>query len=408
MLLQTEKLLLIALIIVAPLVLNPAKLPAGYEIPKSLFVQVLLATIITLEMVRRFRIRWPSRLSIQMTITAHWKALLLVAILILTTMTSIAPETALWGNEFRYQGLVFHLLLVALWLTLPTLLTPKVINAALLGLVAGSIFQAVYAIYQFIDLSSYNREAAFAGLYVNGTFGQANFFGGYMLVAMLTGIYLLAHHWRNSQRKILLAVTVVLTLSLQLISLILSFSAGSWLFAGMAVGIVMLLWLKQRQPLIAIFIALAGVAAGIALGYYIILTDFRVNIWHTALLGFSMSPLVGFGLDAQHHVLFVDGLVADRAHNLLLDILITTGITGAIALSIFVWKPAKTMVLQIWKERLSGRQVILITLVVIQIVRTMLHTSSAVNILYLITFAGIWYSDWLSSGKDDIKHDQGA
>lgn len=270
---------------------------------------------------------------------------------------SIDPQRSFFGLLDRQQG-YSSLLYYFLWFLLSgTYLAEGGTRARLYRYAAtaalSGVIVAVYGILQFagIDFRDW-QEPAYLTHRTFSALGQPNFLGSWLLLVLPLAAYL---SWRSSRvwSRSLWAAGFFL----QLVCLFLTGSRGAFLGLGLVFLIAAAAWIgrsgfSRRQKAAAaggavilmalILVALDTVSGGRVrelrrLDYGSL--GARFYIYEAAYSAWQEKPWFGYGLDNQKEALIsyyrpdwaVYGDVgqnADRAHNLVLDILLTGGLAG--------------------------------------------------------------------------------
>lgn len=286
---------------------------------------------------------------------------------ILSTLVSQDVNRGVWSTYERMSGLVFQVHLYVFFLILSSFLkdkrdwicffTASAIIATLVG--AMSLFDrfgfigAVAALSGSDDFLSGVTASAEAG----STFGNTSFMGAYLQINAFFSLYLFLHG--NGKRKAGAAFL------LSVISAALLVSPGgravkaTYLF-GLAVVFLTKIMVKsislRKFTLLAVF---ASLPVAIILSLLVSFTgDFllsdalqvrgvaaRAINWKAAAQGFIEKPILGWGLenyDLMFYQKFDPAILVgagrtmgdpwfDRAHNIVFDILVTTGLLGLVA-----------------------------------------------------------------------------
>ncbi|MEI7620422.1 MAG: O-antigen ligase family protein [Candidatus Falkowbacteria bacterium] len=281
---------------------------------------------------------------------------------------STDPTNSYYGLNDRQQG-YRSLLFYAWWffLLLYNLATADDFDnkiSKIFWVIMGSSFLvSLYGILQIlgIDFIAWT-EPAFVTYRTTSTLGQPNYLGSYLILVIPLVIYGLMKYRQLWPRFIL----SIILLS-QLITLITTGSRSAWLGLLVALALVVFwtlyrFWPKisaarRRGAILIIILSLAVTALLLSQNNYISerfksTFDFqhgsvsvRFNFWSGALESISKKPLLGYGIENQGRE-FIKYYQADwaktgfvnastnRAHNLILDILLTVGIIGLI---FYVW-----------------------------------------------------------------------
>ena len=239
----------------------------------------------------------------------------------------------------------------------------KRLNRIFWVIMSSSFLVCLYGVLQIlgIDFIAWT-EPPFVTHRVTSTLGQPNYLGSYLLLVIPLTIYGLRRYQSFWSRFIL-----SILLLFQLVTIIITGSRAAWLGLLVALALLLLyclapLWPRLSGPrkrgvvlisvlslaMIIVFASQSSYVASRVKG----LTNFsegsvsaRVNFWSGAIKSIAQKPLLGYGLENQGDEFIkyykVDwarsGFVnatTNRAHNLILDILLTGGI---ISLSFYVW-----------------------------------------------------------------------
>lgn len=265
--------------------------------------------------------------------------------LIISTMLSIAPERSLWGSYERVQGFITMAAYLSHWFLLQQYLTSekkyvKVLKAIFwVGVIA-----ACYSFFQKIDIYLFSGEEnpAFVGR-VFSSLGQPNFLGQFLLFPIWISYYFFQ---KKTYPKYLLAITSVILLS----SFVLTENRASWLAFVISVGFLVAHEHKLKKfkyliigLLIALFTAFIVFIAPTTRSL-----QTRFFLWQSLVKVIPANPIFGNGLEtiALTYPRFHNPSIAkyesinslaDNAHNMPLEILLTQGIFGIIILGAVIY-----------------------------------------------------------------------
>jgi O-antigen ligase len=281
-----------------------------------------------------------------------------IAAHLLATAVSIAPHASVWGTSPRWQGAGTFLSYVVLFAIIVLLRKrPGLIDDLTTAAIVGSVLPAIYACFQALRF-----DALAWGITdrVSSTAGNPMFLAGYLVMVWpLTLARALSLIDRRPASR-MPAIACLTLLGCQTIAIAASHGRGSWI--GWAVGMTFLAVLRwaprsrrrRRVPRRAI-VAGASLAVALVVAQARILPPdrafldggtgsgrVRLLIWREALSVLAANPLrtfVGYGPEAVSFVferyqepelnrLEHGYLRVDRAHNAMLDVLITTGLIG--------------------------------------------------------------------------------
>lgn len=271
-------------------------------------------------------------------------------------------QLALQQPVYPAQTLVFMLYLI--WAALlavvghalaATVGLARVMRALAWGLLAGGLASALSGVLQLIDAGpAYGLVAQSQA--VGGNLAQPNHFADQLWLACAAALYLFADG-RLNRAYFVVAASVLLALSIlstsrsvflyliALVALSLAWqrrAAGAderkkRLFAG-AVAVLGLFVLLQ------LILAGSGFPTGAARLSDVSGTSIRLRLWQTALDIFFAHPLLGAGIGQFSWQTFLaglswDGVVAEHAHNVVMQLLAEMGIFAAllVAAALLAW-----------------------------------------------------------------------
>jgi O-antigen ligase len=355
-----------------PLVFSPWTHNA-FELPKTALLKaiVLLMGLVTLLQVINGGTNAKRDRALSITRCLLWPALALGGVAGLATATSISPRVSLWGSYERQQGLLTLGAYLGLFaFTAANLRTRAQVRRLLAAIAWGSAPVVVYGLVQAagLDPMDWRSDAASPVL---STVGRANFLGSYLGIAipLTVGKMLLARRrWPYTLLLIGQAACLALTQA-----------RGAWIGLGAAIVVGLLAWglaTRDRRPVMgALLLLILGVAFIILLNLpdgplaalarvpgldrlaALARTDAgstaaRLTIWRATLDLIAARPWLGYGPETMRaafarvfppQLVYYQGrhTTVDRAHNLWLDLGMSTGLAGIAAfaalLAGFVW-----------------------------------------------------------------------
>jgi O-antigen ligase len=294
---------------------------------------------------------------------------LLVLLLFLSSSLffSVDVATSWFGAYGRYEGLVSWLF-YGLWFVLLLLhlnennevnQNDKIRQLIIISSVSGFLV-SFYAILQLfgVDFITWSESAKVTGRAVS-SFGQPNYLACWLLIVLPFSAFL----FYTSKNKIIRIIWALIFVT-ELVAL-LSTGSRAVFVTFIIISVIWLFWflyqkkaLSRRKSLFIISLAII-----VTLFFTIFLavsnqarfselTNFkkgsahvRYELFKSGFQGFLKKPLLGYGLDNQKEVYVKyyqsdwaiysnPNIYSDRAHNLVLDTLLTSGIVG---LLIFVY-----------------------------------------------------------------------
>lgn len=359
MLVQILKSLIYLTVFLVPLI--PASLGLGFEAIK---VVIFLCLTITSGLIFVYLLQ-KNQLSI------HWSrikiaGLIFLICLSLTSISGINPPESVLGKYPYYQGLVLYWFLFLFFLMVSEsgvkLLTlSKVITFS-------ALFVAIIAIYQFAQINILNFQIpTYAGRVVS-TFGQPNFYSGFLLLSLPLTYYLFS----KSAKMINI---YLLILFINLIGIVVSFSRIAVVLAIFFIGFLVFKALPKisRVLLALLLVLLVSIWVFISLKnpsgviYQEILQpktnlwllnnspEKRVLIWPVILELILQKPFLGYGLDnlsrvfseylnafnpvttvLSPEIFSLKNLKLDRSHSYILDLLIFSGSIGLLSYLVLI------------------------------------------------------------------------
>jgi O-antigen ligase/Tfp pilus assembly protein PilF len=355
-----------------PLVFSPWTYNA-FELPKTALLKALALLMGLMALIQVIDGRKGEEQDLKTPIPRRllWPALAFGGVVILATLASANPRVSLWGAYERQQGLLTLGAYLGLFLFTAANLRTRVQVKRLLGAIAwGSAPVVVYGLLQAagIDPMDWHTDAASPVL---STIGRANFLGSYLVlvVPLTTGLILtVRRRWPYA-----------LLIAGQIACLALTQARGAWIGLFTAIVVGLFIWgltTRDRRPALAALVLLS-----LAIAFVILLslpdgpltalaripglervatlahtdegsTAARLTIWQSTLPLITARPWLGYGPETMQPVfsrVFPPQLVyyqgrhttVDRAHNLWLDLGMSTGLAGIAAfaalLAGFVW-----------------------------------------------------------------------
>lgn len=295
---------------------------------------------------------------------------LLIVSLFFSLLFSLNPTQSFFGSYERQEGLIsqlfywlFFILLIVnlLWSNSPEKVAKK-IKRIILTIIASASLIGLYGILQILGLDFLNwPEEPFLTHRALSTFGQPNFLASFLLLPLPVTLY---YFWQS--RRFLIKSLFLLALFCQLLGLFFTASRGAFV----ALGLVVLVFfgyifvrgqISRRQK-----ISLLALSFGLVLVFFIAFSYFlpgrlnslfdlqggslaaRVNFYTASAEAILQKPFFGYGLENGGEVFIrhyqpdwgiygdVDAST-DRAHNLLLDILLNVGFIGLIFYGLFYY-----------------------------------------------------------------------
>lgn len=320
------------LVFFTPLIINPWGF-SYFELPKVSYFTIILslssfAWIVWLLKNKKSSICYNKA---AMVIAALW-----LLSLIISTIHSIAPQRSLWGSYERVQGLITLVAYLGHWFLLQQYLTSENKYLKVLKTIFWvGVIAAFYSFFQKFNIYLFNGEQnpAYVGR-VFSTLGQPNFLGQFLLFPIWISYYFFQ---KKTYPKPLLIITSVILLG----SFVLTENRASWLALIISAGFLVAHEQKLRKwkyliigLLVALFTTFIVFVAPTTRSL-----QTRFFLWQSLVQLIPMSPIFGNGLEtitltypSVHNPAIAKyesiNSLADNAHNLPLEILLTQGLFG--------------------------------------------------------------------------------
>ncbi|MHB8903622.1 MAG: O-antigen ligase family protein [Patescibacteria group bacterium] len=283
---------------------------------------------------------------------------------------SINPLQSFFGSYDRQMGFLSYLfyfiwfLLIFVNISGPDKeLNKRKINRIIIAAVASSFLVAIYGILQILNIDFIVwSESPFLFRRVTSTLGQPNFLASYLLLVIPLSLYLFI-----KAKKFLGKFFYLLIAAAQILCLFFTASRGALAALILVVfGFLFLLFLrinfsifKKIMIALGFFIVIASglwslehflpgrVSTAVNLQYGS--SAVRVIFYKVAISAIAQKPLLGYGLENGSEIyikyyqpdwgVYGDvGATTDRAHNLILDILLSGGLFALIFFSLLYYQ----------------------------------------------------------------------
>jgi len=336
------------LIFLTPLIINPWGF-SYFELPKVSYFTIFLSLssltwliwTITQKKSTGRTLQWNKNV---MIIAGLW-----LVNLIISTIFSIAPERSLWGSYERVQGLFTLIAYLAHWFLLQQYLTTEKRFEKVLSVIFWvSVVAAAYSLCQKMNIYLFAGEPnpAYRGR-VFSTTGQPNFLGQFLLFPIWINCYFFQ---KKFYPKYLLIGTAIILLG----SFVLTENRASWLALLLSVGVFIAHEQKFKKWKYLILSSLLGFFALFVI--FIAPTtrslQTRFYLWQSLVQLAPKSVVMGSGLETitliyptvhNPEIARYESInsLADNAHNMPLEIMLTQGLFGLlilIAVCYGVWK----------------------------------------------------------------------
>lgn len=356
-----------------------------------------------------------------------------IIILVLSTVLSVDIRNSLYGNYFHRIGLVEYLYFFLLFISLLFFLVSsgekrsKKINTIIIISLVSSFLVSLYGVIQIFGLDPlvWNEQAVNTGR-ITSTLGQPNFLASYLLLLIPLSIYSIVKF-----KSFIARIFFSLTLGLQLVALFFTASRGAWLafvFVGVFLSLFIIFtksnYLKNSRKRIVVFLLILIIAVTTLLSnsYFVnrvsSLTDtssgsvaLRIMYWQASFDAIKEKPLLGYGLENQrialHNYYSADwgvysdvGTIPYHAHNIILDIILSIGIVGLLAMLLLTWIIFKRF-LHIAIEK-SGNDKLLVICIFLSLISLFVSLLFSFNIITTLVVSSILLAVVFSFNHEEI------
>jgi hypothetical protein len=285
------------------------------------------------------------------TVKALGKDFLIFSLLILaiTVTVLISPyrEIAINGNFFRFQGLNVYLPIFLVSFIIYKSVNFRNWHFISISIILSATIQAIQGFTQFHKLASTDVTKISQGLWVNGFYGQSNFFSSHLLLGIiLAAFYLSPHALKIGYASVRYLITIISISVIIVLLIALAFSFSEWGIVTVSIFVVLII-LYELIPtrfyfpfFVAISLSFLPVAG--AVYFFFPRYELRFEIWEKIrdimiyeniqrLENFRFT-IFGYGFDTLGELFKshnkIPNLLIDRAHNIVFDIIVQLGLIG--------------------------------------------------------------------------------
>ncbi|MBP9718622.1 O-antigen ligase family protein [Candidatus Gracilibacteria bacterium] len=318
-----------------PLVMNPWGSEGTYEASKQVWLWIVVGAA---SLICGVRLLMAKNLSIRSSPLISWVFGAWILSFVLSTALSIAPVESFWGTFSRMQGLVSHVFYGLHFLVCLYICKDREIRDAFFKVViAVGVILSVHAIWQWVTFIP-QGEWSFFGRRSYSFMGNPTALGQLLIFPLWTSLFFTFDAKRKKMQRIFLALGAVLVF----IALLTTENRASLLGVGFTIG-VLIVHFKAKKPLLRAVLLTLGAAAviiGIAfISPHVRSLGTRTILWQNSLSTAADRPIFGSGPETYYQVIqphlskdlyLYERLseIPDRAHNWLLDTLVTRGFVG--------------------------------------------------------------------------------
>lgn len=365
------------------LLIDKSNIPIGFESAKAISIHVIsliCAIVLLVELTFSFFNRDLNFTKEKLFILLGFVLILLLAIT--TTLNSDYFEVALLGNRFRFFGLLILLSLLIIILFFWRFYDKQDVDLYVNIFLIIVTFNSLIAFTQFLNL---DHETVQLGKYVNGNFGQANFFADTAAAAAGTSFFLF---FKNTSRKHKLYYLLISLFNAFLIFASQS-AGGIGVFAALFLAVILnqalpflkklpelkiLRHKKNDKTIFFIFLFLIFTLGFITFTF--ITDESRALTWDGVVRLITQKPFLGYGMDSLSYSLRDNALLTerfiDRAHNTYLDYIHNLGIISFIfSTGLGLWLSYKIVIRELNKYHVS-----IIVILLCFILSGIFHTKS--------------------------------
>lgn len=352
-----------------------------------------------------------------------WSVIAFTSITLLADIFGYSFYRSFWSNYERMDGFITTLHVAAYFFIASSVLSTKEHWKLFLNVsVVASVIMSFYTFMQLGGKIQINQ----GGVRIDGTFGNATYLAVYMLFNIFITLFLsLGLYERGEKGKWYVYAWYGVALVCQFISLYHTATRGAilGLLGGLFITTLCIAIFERNRPMvrkigIGILVGLTLVVGGFfalrdtsfvtnspTLSRFSSITAQSISqqgrrfVWPMAWEGFKERPILGWGQENFVYVFneFYDPRMYaqepwfDRAHNVLLDWLVTTGIFGFSAyLSLFV-----AALYLVWKSQNHslGQKSLLVGLLSAYFFQNLFVFDNLISYIYFFSILGLIHSD---------------
>lgn len=375
-----------------------------FELSKSSFFYFLLSLLLSLTLIKIIYFGFPiikfKDLNRQKALITLIIAFFVFVLYLLFNSLFIAEniELSIFGSYQRQQGLLFYVSSFLFFLlVLYNLLISKLksLDTIFTVVALSGFLVSVIGIWQYLGLDHYVWQESLLAERIISTLGQPNNLGAFLLFSLASSLIIL----KDNKKKYL----VIIIFYFQLLAMYLSGSKSAWLGLLFALAVYQFLKIKERISLKKIVIGFLSLTI---IGTFLFSDRFensfnsgssvlRLEFYKTSMSSWLDKPLFAYGLEhgskalikgySPEWALFLQvNDYPDRAHNLVLQTLITYGLFGFLLLFLIYWYLFKYFVL--FKNKFKNKQLIIILGLLAYFIFLLFNFASIVSHLYFWLF----------------------
>lgn len=338
----------------------------------------------------------------------------LLFFLIISLPFSIDTANSWFGSYTRQEGLsswLFYILwsiLLILHLNVNKDKTLSLVNIFFKVASYSGLIVSIYALCQVLglDFVSWSEPAKITGRAFS-FLGQPNYLACWLVLIIPLSAYLVVTSLKNSQKFFW-----CLVFALQFLALLTTGSRAVF-FVFLFVSTVWLFWFLFKEKKIAFkkigIILITVLFLGSLFVSFLFFTNqhrfsemtnlsqgslaIRFNLWQTGWKSFLQKPFLGYGLENQKEVYVshykVDfalysrpNTYSDRAHNLIIDTLLTSGILGLLVFVYFLYGVFSNLIKGLKKQKYSHVSIFLLWSLTAYLLSLLFNFSVTVTNIY--------------------------
>ena len=378
------------LILLTPLIINPRNVfPSVFS--KAIYFRLLVEIIFCFYLFLLFSSRdyLPKASPLIASLSVF------VAVSALSILTSVNPYRSFWGTASRMEGFIglihffiFFVVLVSVfkkredWLVFLKFLVFTSLLPAFAGLCQKT------GLFSFFTRPDAPEEGIFGNLAfsrVSATFGNPNFYASYLSIIIFATIFLAVSEGTARKRSLFGAIA-----GINFVMLLFTGTRGAWLGVFCGTAFLSFAWLfllaKFRRQRLRFSLIILGILCLFLLllllpennflrqskifnryeSLFQSLLEFnnaRIFLWEIGLKALEERPLFGFGPELFSHIYdkyfwfdsrfsFSEDIFFDRAHNKIIDTLVSSGIFGLLS---YLWLFGSALFI-LWRHKDSNNR----------------------------------------------------
>lgn len=342
-------------IFLSSIAIDYSNLPKGFELPKADFLSkgglVIFSVFIIFKFINIGLLVYRNKNFDFIKQTKPWVEFIILGlcsfILLFSAVVSPYSDMAIYGNEWRTQGVLTYLPIFLVGYVIYKTVSKNSSILIALAIVISGLMQSVKAFEQFKSYYVSDIDKISEGIWVNGYYGQSNFFSTHLVLSILLIFAILNSKYIVSiSNKVLKALINILFFQIGAIIILATiFSFSMWGWASLIVLAIVLLsyfLINKKRNFAIIFIigSIVTIFVWLTVINFYPQYNLRIHIINSSknifLGNFSngfegiKNNLIGYGFDTIGEVFRsfeqFPTVYIDRGHNIFVDLIMQGGV----------------------------------------------------------------------------------